>query len=165
MELEGYEKWPGFRRLKDILEDLLMHSNGNIQVCLTCIQWQQHAAIEFPAMNAELVLPKDKREFEQSGRNIRLAFDIDSEEIRSEINRVTTVEFERYALSRCRLSTNIFGQQYRTSQFFNPNAGNQAAAHCLNIKTFGDERYELGFDSSGNIQVALLEIVKGDGVR
>jgi hypothetical protein len=162
---EGYEKWPGYQKVKQRLQNFLavmrMGQHDAFAILLRSpgtVKGLAHVLAKQP----QLIAPANKREFEASGYTIRLSFTVEQPESLTLLTQVAQQPFSKCALGEVMLCAHSgpSGNLSCIYRVFHMNthllAEHPHMANQLSISSLTDSRYELGFDACGNIFDSLL---------
>jgi hypothetical protein len=155
-EIGPYEKWPGFQRLKQRLDAFMAVHNLKpdtwIEVWITWTREQFDFATRIVGRQPQLICPKDKNEFIKSGHQIRLSFTAGTD--KSEKFLTQLPEFTRANVHRVSIWANS-GPSNNVSSIYTAMALNDRNGE-ITLQSLGENRYELGFTTSGNLFDVLL---------
>jgi hypothetical protein len=153
-----FEKWPGFVQLKRRLETftglLRLNSTGRAFLEIDLIPGKPGPIYRLTGKDVDLVLPANEREFEASSYRARLAFTAGGDITKKVLNELVPEEFTKRPLHRVTLWA-YSGSSNQITCVYNCQILNEGTTQVY-LEYLGDDRYELGFEASGNLFDSLL---------
>jgi hypothetical protein len=156
--LGGYERWPGYQRLKQRLEMFLqvlqLGQRPFLHIDLVLNRQSFWTIHRIAAKDLQLVIPANKVEFEKAGHAIRLTFTPANPEAEQFLARIIPEELRRDGVYRISLWANSGGSN-NVSAVYNAMILNEPHPEIY-LQALGEKTYEIGLDAHGNLFDALL---------
>jgi mRNA interferase MazF len=158
--LGNYEKWIGHRQLIGSLSMFLsvlslervVEMSLPIDLVMSHPQW--NTVNRILATNFDVISPLSKEEFDKSGHRVRFCFSPKDGVNAAILSKLAPEELSVYPIHRATLWAYSGPKNTLNSVFdcWNANEGST----MLSLQNLGAERYEIGFDASGNVVNSLL---------
>ena len=156
--LGPYENWPGYKRLKNRLESFFqlrqLGQNGFVKLDFVLSKqsfWEIH---RLAIQDMQLVIPSNKKEFENAGHCIRIAFKPANQKSAANINSLIKEDFQKYGVFQITLWAHS-GRSNNVSCIYNAMILNESRPEIY-LQSLSENAYEIGLDAHGNLFDAFL---------